>query len=104
MERWTPKEAARLGSLAGRGASFRTTLRDESVGVRGERSVRHAARRWGLAFGDDASLSIPLPPDDREILQAAAAERGLSLASFTANLVHTVASERLFKAVLDDEQ
>ena len=59
---------------------------------------------WGLAFGDDAALSISLPPDDREILHAAAAERGLSLASFTATLVHTIAHDRLFKAVLDDEQ
>ena len=103
MDRWTPKEAARLGFLAVRGVGFRTVLRDETVGVRGELSVKHAARRWGLAFGNDASLQIALPPDDREILQAAAAERGLSVASFTANLIHTIASERLFRAVLDDD-
>ena len=105
MHRWTPREAARLGFLAGRGASFRSVLRDQTVAARGEHSVRRAARSWGLAFGNsnDASLSIPIPPDDREILQAAAAERGLSVASFTANLVHTIESERLFRAVLDDD-
>ena len=39
-----------------------------------------------------------------EILEQAAAARGLSTASFAATLIHTIARERLFNAVLDDEQ
>jgi hypothetical protein len=48
-------------------------------------------------------LSIPLPPADQKILEQAAAARGLSMASFAASLIHAIASERLFNAVLDDD-
>jgi hypothetical protein len=38
-------------------------------------------------------------------VQAVAAEaRGLSVASFAATLIHTIARERLFRAVLDDDR
>ena len=103
---WTPKRAARLGWLAGRGVSMESVLRDRRVGAKSEQSLRHVATRWGLHFGSDAPppLSIPLPPGDQEILEQAAAVRGLSTASFAATLIHTIASERLFNAVLDDDQ
>lgn len=49
-------------------------------------------------------LAVHIPPRDREALEQAAANRGLSAASFTATLIHTIARERLFNAVLDDDQ
>jgi hypothetical protein len=75
-----------FGYFKGRGASLRAASKDAAATRRG------------------ASLAIPVPLADREVLQEAAAARGLSLASFTATLIHTIASERLFGAVLDDGQ
>jgi hypothetical protein len=82
-----------------------SVLRDRRVGAKSEYALRHTATRWGLHFGraEAPLLSIPIPPADQEILEQAAATRGLSVASFVASVVHTVASERLFNAVLDDE-
>jgi hypothetical protein len=104
---WTPKRAARLGWLAGRGASMAAVMRDRRINAKSEQQLRGIATRWGLAFSDDNKspqpLSVPIPPADQEILEAAAADRGLSAASFAATLIHTIARERLFNAVLDDE-
>ena len=41
---------------------------------------------------------------DLEILEAAAHERGLSVASFTATMIHIAAAERLLGAIMDDER
>ncbi len=107
---WTPKRAARLGWLAGRGMSMESVLRDRQVGAISEQSLRHTATRWGLHFGNVEApakaplLSIPVPPGDQEILDQAAAARGLSTASFAATLIHVIASERLFAAVMDDDR
>jgi hypothetical protein len=38
------------------------------------------------------------------ILEAAAHERGLSVASFTATMIHIAAAERLLGAIMDDER
>jgi hypothetical protein len=104
--RWTPARAARLGYLAGRGVSMESVLRDRRIGAKSVQALRGIATRWGLHFGSAAAplLSIPLPPGDQEILEQAAAARGLSTASFAASLIHTIASERLFNAVLDDDR
>ena len=113
--RWTPARAARLGYLAGRGVSLRTVLKDMEIGAASAQSLRHVATRWGLKFGretrsgpQDAErgvppLAIPLPPGDLEVLETAARERGLSVASFTATLLCTLTRERLLNAVLDDK-
>jgi hypothetical protein len=77
---------------------------------RSEQSLCHAATQWRVKFGsggvpkDDAMLSIHVTPTDREVLEQAAAERGLSTASFTASLVHVMTSERLLQAVMDDSR
>ena len=103
---WTPKRAARLGWLAGRGASIESVLRDRLIGAESRQSLRHVATRWGLRFGraEAPMLSIPIPPADQEILEQAAAARGLSTASFAATLIHTIARERLYNAILDDDR
>ena len=102
---WTPKRATRLGWLAGRGVSMESVLRDRRVGAKSEQALRGVATRWGLHFGSAPvpPLAIPLPPGDQEILEEAASARGLSAASFAATLIHTIARERLFNAVLDDD-
>jgi hypothetical protein len=83
------------------------------IGAASAQSLRHVATRWGIKFGRDVApadvevnrpLAIPIPPADQEILEQAAAARGLSTASFAATLIHVIASERLFAAVLDDDR
>ena len=122
---WTPKRAARLGWLAGRGASLRSVLQDAEIGAVTARSLRQAATRWHIEFGRGARgrlrhhaanhgpqdagrgnspLAIPIPPGDQEILEQAAAARGLSVASFAADLLHVIASQRLIRAVMDDDR
>ena len=80
--RWTPKRAARLGYLAGRGVSMESVLRDRRIGAKSAQALRGIATRWGLHFGSAAAplLSAPIPPADQEILEQAAAARGLSMA------------------------
>jgi hypothetical protein len=110
MNRWAPKQAARLGFLAGRGSSLDALRSDPLLRGRSEQSLCHAATQWRVKFGsggapkDDAMLSIHVTPTDREVLEQAAAERGLSTASFTASLVHVITSERLLQAVMDDSR
>ena len=105
---WTPRRAAWFGFRLGRGASLESVLRDRRIGAQSLQQLRGCATRWGLAFSDDNKsslpLAVPIPPADHEILEQAAAARGLSTASFAATLIHTIARERLFNAVLDDEQ
>jgi hypothetical protein len=105
--RWTPARAARLGYLAGRGASLHTVLKDMEIGAASAQSLRYVATRWNLKFGrevrsgpQDAEappLAIPLPPGDLEVLEMAAQARGLSVASFTATLLCTLTRERLLQ-------
>lgn len=103
---WTPRRAAWFGFRLGRGASLESVLRDRRIGAQSERQLRGCATRWGLTFGNDSRsppLAVPVPASDREILEQAAAACGLSVTSFAATLIHTIARERLFNAVLDDE-
>ena len=84
-------------------------LRDRQVGAISEQSLRHVATRWGLHFGNVEApaappLAVPLPPGDQEILEQAAAVRGLSVPSFVATLVHTITAELLIGAVMDDDR
>jgi hypothetical protein len=51
-----------------------------------------------------AALAVPIPPADQEILQQAAEARGLSAASFAADLLHVITSQRLIRAVMDDDR
>ena len=111
--RWTPARAARLGYLAGRGASLRTVLEDMEIGAASTQSLRHVATRWGLRFGRDEppkkssappALAIPIPSGDQALLAEAAAARGLSVASFAASLLHVAVAERLIGAILDDDR
>jgi hypothetical protein len=107
MYRWTHKRAAWYGFRLGRGASLESVLRDRRIGAQSEQALRGVATRWGLTFGNDNKsppLAVSLPPADQEILAQAAEARGLSVASFAATLIHTIARERLFSAVLDDDR
>lgn len=114
MYRWTHKRAAWFGFRLGRGSSLESVLRDWRIGAQSEQALRGVATRWGLTFGNDKlafgndnkspPLAVPLPPAGQETLQQAAEARGLSVASFTATLIHTIARERLFNAVLDDDR
>ena len=112
MYRWTHKRADWFGFRLGRGASLESVLRDRRIGVQSEQALRGVATRWGLSFGGNgastvsspSSLAVPIPPADQEILEQAAAARGLSVASFAATLLHVISRERLFSAVLDDDQ
>ena len=115
MYQWTPRRAAWFGFCLGRGASLESVLRDRRIGAQSAQQLRGVATRWGLAFGDgsssgassgggSSSLAVPIPAADQEILQVAAEARGLSAASFAADLLHVIARERLFNAVLDDDR
>jgi hypothetical protein len=70
--------------------------------------LKGCATRWKLPLADDSksppTLAIPLPAGDWEILEAAAQERGLSATSFAADLLHVITSQRLIRAVMDDDQ
>ena len=63
--------------------------------------LRRAARSGWLA-GDMLAVHVPLR--DRELLEQAAQERGLSAASFAADLLHVITSQRLIRAVMDDDR
>lgn len=103
MARWTLERAARLGYLAGRGASAASILEDETVGAVSERAIRCAASRWGVALGTGAAFSVPLSLDDRRVLEDAADARGISTSALATAILHVVAEQRLFAAVLDDD-
>jgi hypothetical protein len=93
--------------LAGRGASLDAILADHWIGGdRTPQAIHRAAVRWRVPLGvsEPDTLAVHLPPPDREVLEQAAAARGLSVASFAATLIHTIARERLFNAVLDDDR
>jgi hypothetical protein len=107
MQRWTPKAAARLGFLAGKGASFDMIMADRLIRSRSAQSVSKTATQWKLPLGSGGApaptLAVPVTARDEEALQAAAAARGLSPASFVATLVHIAVCERLFRAIMDDD-
>ena len=90
-------------------------LHDRRIAPLGRQQALGLATRWGLSFGDGSapaaastaaspSLAVPLPPADQEILEAAAQARGLSAASFAADLLHVITSQRLIRAVMDDDR
>ena len=106
---WTLRKAARLGWLAARGASLDDIRADRWIGGnRTPQSIHRATVRWHVPISTSEPmadvLAVHVPPRDREVLEQAAATRGLSVASFAATLIHTIARERLFNAVLDDDQ
>jgi hypothetical protein len=102
MTRWTPGRAARLGYLAGRGASARAIVADDKIGARSERAVRMAVSRWGLTLGAGA-FAVPLTADDREALRNAADDRGVTPDALAALILRLVCRDGLLSAVLDDE-
>jgi hypothetical protein len=110
MHRWTPARAARLGFLAGKGASIDVVRADPMFRSRSEQSLAHASTRWHISFGSGGAppkadaLAVHVSERDLEILEAAAHERGLSVASFTATMIHIAAAERLLGAIMDDER
>jgi hypothetical protein len=101
---WTPVRAARLGFLAGRGFSIEGIMSEAKLGIRSERSLRVAATRWGLSFGlgGGQQIAVQLTPEDRDVLTAASAERGVTVLALTTALMHGVLGGRLVDAVLDD--
>ena len=104
---WSQRAAARLGWLAGRGASLDVIRADRWIGGnRTTQAIHRAAARWRLPLGapEPDALAVHIPPRDREVLEQAAAARGLSVASFAATLLHVISRERLFSAVLDDDR
>jgi hypothetical protein len=84
MQKWTPKQAARFGYLAGKGASLDTVRADPILRGRSAQSFSHASTRWHIpvngaaATADAATLAVPIPPADLPVLEDAAAARGLS--------------------------
>jgi hypothetical protein len=65
--------------------------------------VRVAAARRGISFGlGGGQIAVQLTPEDRDMLTAAAAERGVSVLALTTALMHGVLGGRLVDAVLDD--
>jgi hypothetical protein len=102
-KRWTPVRAARLGFLAGRGLPIEGVMSDAKLAVRSEHSIRCAAARWGISFGlGGGQIAVQLSSEDRDVLTAAAAERGVSVLALTTALMHGVLGGRLVDAVLDD--
>jgi hypothetical protein len=96
-----------LGWLAARGASLDDIRADRWIGGnRTPQAIHRAAVRWRVPLGEPMAdvLAVHIPSRDREALEQAAANRGLSAAPFTATLIHTIAREQLFNAVLDDDQ
>ena len=93
---WTPRRAAWFRFRLGRGASLESVLRDRRIGAQSAQQLKGCATRWKLPLGDDnkslPTLAIPLPAGDWEILEAAAQERGLSAASFAADVLHIACS------------
>jgi hypothetical protein len=78
-KRWTPEAAARLGFLAA------------------------PPRAGGISFGlGGGQTAVQLTPEDRDMLTAAAAERGVSVLALTTALMHGVLGGRPVDAVLDD--
>jgi hypothetical protein len=82
MVKWTLRRAARLGFLAGRGASIETILNDRQLGAqRTAQSIKCVATRWhlpvknGALTDDGAVLTVHVAPADREMLEQAAAAR-----------------------------
>jgi hypothetical protein len=73
--RWTPRQAARLGFLAGSGAALDAVRSDPLLRGRSEQSLAHAATEWRVKFGsggapkDDATLLVHVTPADREVLE-----------------------------------
>ncbi len=87
MRRWTPARVARLGYLAGRGASMRSVLDDAAVGAGSERALRVAATRWGIVFGQ-GTLAIAIAAADHQALEHAAALRGMSVSDLASTIMH----------------
>jgi hypothetical protein len=58
-------------------------------------AINRAAGRWHVPFGtsEPDALAVHIPPRDREVLEQAAAARGLSVASFAATLLHVISRE-----------
>jgi hypothetical protein len=63
-----------------------------------------AAGRWGVALGLGSPLAIPLPPQERHVLELAAHARGIGTLALAHLILKTVLRSRLVDAVLDDEK
>jgi hypothetical protein len=67
------------------------------------KACKGLATRWNLSLGTGGlRIVIPMSSRDRDLLERAAADRGVRVASLAASLIHTVVAERLVDAVLDD--
>jgi hypothetical protein len=89
--------------LAGCGLSAEAILADDAVGAESLQAVLAIATRWKLSLGTGGlRIVIPMSSRDRDLLERAATDHGVSIASLAASLIHTVVAERLVDAVLDD--
>jgi hypothetical protein len=87
MDRWTLKQAARFGWLAGKGASIDVVRADPMFRSRSEQSLAHASTRWHISFGSGGAppkadaLAVHVSERDLEILEGrrprARVERGI---------------------------
>ena len=102
MAYWTPHRIARLGYLAGLGASVDDILADDTVAARSVRSIRCAASRLGVPIGG-GGLPIALSSDDRRRLDDAARARGITSGELALTVLRVVMRDDLIEAVIDDD-
>ena len=104
--RWTPRRAARLGYLVGRGLSIGKILSDEALKPKTAREIRCASTCWGLALiapRRAESDGLPISDRDRTRLGPTAELRGLTAEALAIALLRVIAADDLVAAVLDDE-
>ena len=98
---WTPRRAARLGYLAGRGLPAETIGNDTAVAARSLRSLYHVATRWGIPLGSGSAGTVALPDDVRRGLDRAARARWTTVESLALMVLRKVAHDGLVDAVID---
>jgi hypothetical protein len=103
LRKWTSGRAARFGYLAGVGFLPRASWPTMPSNAKILQAVLGLATHWKLSLGTGGlRIMIPMSSRDRDLLERAAAGRGVSVSSLAASLIRTVVAERLVDAVLDD--
>lgn len=97
---WTPKRAARVGYLIGRGCSMEEIIADAASGVASMQSLRNIAHRWNLPLPDDVP-ALPDHPRKSDLTEAATA-RGMTVDQLGARLLGIIVRDNLVDAILDE--
>jgi hypothetical protein len=98
-ENWTPKQAARVGYLAGRGYPAEIIATDSAIGPRTRGSIQHVITRWRLRSGGGA---IALSDAVLTGLAKAACSRRVSVEALALQVLHRAVDDSLISAILDD--